>query len=101
MAVPLAVLVGVTKPQVGEQGAPACVSFQVTPMFVESFCTVAVNCAVAPTATAAVPGATETVIARTATVTVIVAEAAFDVSASEVAVIVTVKPPDGGLAGAV
>ena len=46
-------------------------------------------------------GVTETVIARVTTVTVIVAEADFDVSTSEVAVIVTVKPPDGGLAGGV
>jgi hypothetical protein len=63
--------------------------------------TVAVNRAVAPAATVAVPGATETAIARTAPATVIVAEADFDVSATEVAVMVTVKPPDGGLVGGV
>jgi hypothetical protein len=72
---------------------------QVTPLFAESLVTVAVNCAVVPGDTVAELGETETVIAGT--VTVMVAEADFDVSATEVAVIVTVKPADGGLVGAV
>ena len=73
---------------------------QVTPSLAESLVTVAVNCAVVPAGTVAEFGATETVIVGKVTVTVMVAEANFDASATEVAVIVTVKPADGGLAGA-
>ena len=95
VAAPLAVVAGEIVPQ-GEHD-----TVQVTPLFAESLVTVAVNCVVVPAATVAEPGATETVIVGTAAVTVMVAEADFDASATEVAVMVTVKPADGGLAGAV
>lgn len=89
---PLAVVVGAIVPHVGEQGVPACVRVQVTPLLVTSFATVAINCCMALTATLAVGGATETVIPTT----VAVAEFDLDVSDTEVAVIVTI-----GLAGRV
>jgi hypothetical protein len=78
---------------VGEQD-----TVQVTPLFVGSFVTVAVNCAVAPACTVAVLGVTETVIPVG---TVTVADADAEVLATEVAVMVTVKLLAGGVAGAV
>ena len=89
---PLAVVVGAIVPHVGEQGVPACVRVQVTPLLVTSFATVAINCCVALTATLAVVGDTETVIPTI----VAVAVADLVASATEVAVMVTV-----GLAGTV
>jgi hypothetical protein len=97
VAAPLAVVAGETVPH----GAAEHDTVQVTPLFAESLVTVAVNCAVVPAGTVAGFGATETVIVGTETVTVTVAEADFDASATEVAMIVTVKPADGGLEGAV
>ena len=70
------------------QDAPRIV--QVTPLFVVSFCNVAVRLCVALTATLEVSGATVTIIGAGAGVIVIVAEADLVVSATEVAVIVTV-----------
>lgn len=95
VAAPLAVVARETVPH----GDAEHTTVQVTPLFAESLLTVAVNCAVAPGDRVAELGATITVIAGT--VTVMAADADFDVSANEVAVIVTVKPADGGLLGAV
>jgi hypothetical protein len=94
VATPLAVTVGETAPQ----GAREHDTIQVTPLFAGSFVTVAVNCAVAPACTAAVLGVTETVIPAG---TVTVADADAEVSATEVAVMVTVNLLAGGVAGAV
>ncbi len=47
MAAPLAVLVGLIVPQVGEHAAPFCVKIQVTPLLVPSFVTVPVICCAA------------------------------------------------------
>ena len=44
--VPLAVFVGLTVPQAGEQGTPICCTLHVTPWLVPSFATVAVTCCV-------------------------------------------------------
>jgi hypothetical protein len=75
---------------------------QVTPLFAESFVTVAVNCAVLPTCTVAVLGAMETVIGGTVLAgTVIVAEADLVGSAAEVAVRITFRSLAGGVVGAV
>src|SRR5216684_2287510 len=68
---------------------PVPESAQVTPLFCESFCTVAVNGCVALAATEAVVGATLTEIGGGA-VTVIVAAADFVPSLTDVAVRVTV-----------
>jgi hypothetical protein len=43
IGVPEALDVAESVPQLGEQFAPDCVSVQVTPLFCESFCTVAVK----------------------------------------------------------
>jgi hypothetical protein len=95
VATPLAVAVGETVPH----GAAEHDTVQVTPLFVESLATVAVNWAVVPAWTVAVGGVTET---ETGVAGILmVAEAAFDESAPEVAVIVTVRSPDGGVVGAV
>jgi hypothetical protein len=96
VAAPLGVLVGATEPQVGEHATPACVKVQVTPLFVASLLTVAVNNCVPFTGTLALGGATTTVMAGT----VIVAEFDLVLSATEVAVIVILRLLAGG-AGAV
>ncbi len=83
-------------PQPGEQGVPACVRVQVTPLLLTSFATMAINCPAVLTTTLAEVGETETVIART----VAVAAPDLDVSATEVAVSVTVAGL-GTVAGAV
>ena len=83
-------------PQPGEHGAPLWVRVQVTPLLPASLPTVAVNDCVPFTGTLAVAGATETVMAGT----VMVAELVLVVSATEVALTVTVRLLAGG-AGAV
>jgi hypothetical protein len=70
----------------------------VTPLFAGSLVTVAVNFDVAPPCTVPVLGRTET---PTPAGTVMVAEAAAEVLATEVAVMVTVKVLVGGVIGAV
>lgn len=74
---------------------PAPLRVQVTPPLEISFCTLAVNIAVALTTTLAVVGVTATVIPKT----VAVAELALVVSAADVAVTVTVAR-EGTVAGA-
>ena len=71
-------------------------TLQVTPRFCKSFCTVAVNCCVAEMFNEAELGETDTL---TGAVTVIIADAFFDVSATEVAVSVTAAGL-GAVAGA-
>ena len=83
-------------PQAAVHAAPPCVKLQVT-AGLEVFITVAVNCCVAPGRTVGAVGATEMVTAGT----VIVAEAFLVLSATDVAVIVTVRSLGGGVAGAV
>lgn len=78
---------GETLPHPGEHDAPPCVRVHVTPLFVLSSVTVALNCAAPPTCTEAVAGETETKIAGR--VTVIVTEEDLVGSATEVAVTVT------------
>ena len=92
---PLAVA-GVIVPH-PEQTVPPWVRVQVTPLFAVSLLTVAVKLAVLPAGTLALGGATATVMAGT----VMVAEFVLVVSATDVAVIVTVKVLGGGAAGAV
>ena len=87
---PFAVLGGAIVPHDGEHAAPACVSVQFTFVLVDPV-TVAVNAWVWPTTTLAVVGETDI---PTLGVIVTVADADFVVSATEVAVTVTV-----GLAG--
>ena len=70
---------------------------QMTPLFVGSLVTVAVNFAVALASTLAVPGVTETAIAGIT----MVAKADAEVLVTEVAVMVTVKSAAGGVLGAV
>lgn len=53
-------LAGETVPQLAGQAAPFCARLQVTPLFAESFATVAVNCWVVFVATVAEVGETET-----------------------------------------
>jgi hypothetical protein len=76
-------------PQVAPEH-PAPESDQVTPLFCESFCNVALKLAVEETCTESDPGLTETEIGSGAAVTVIVADADFVPSATEVAFSVTV-----------
>src|SRR5258708_20043544 len=64
VALPLAVADGAMVPQPGEQAVPLCVSAQVTPLFVSSLLTVAVNCCVAPAGSEAVLGQIETLMPR-------------------------------------
>ena len=100
MAVPLAVIVGETEPQVaGAHAAPPTVRVQVTlGVLAGSLLTVAVNGAgLLPDATVAEEGDTETVIAGTVTVIV----PFLVVSATEVMVIVTMRSLGGGVVGAV
>jgi hypothetical protein len=93
VATPLAVAVGKTVPH----GAAEHATVQVTPLFAGSLVTVAVNCAVAPACTVAELGATEIVVPGT----VMIAEFDTEVLATEVAVMVTIKSPAGGVVGAV
>jgi hypothetical protein len=62
-AAPLAVLVGVIVPQLGEQATPFSVRLQLTPLLVPSFFTVAENRCVPFRATLAEPGDTDTEMA--------------------------------------
>ena len=89
----------VSAPQVAPEH-PAPERDQVTPLFCESFCTVAVKLAVVDTCTESEVGLTETEIGGAAAVMVIVAAADFVPFATEVAVSVTVAG-DGTAAGAV
>lgn len=78
-------------------GATEHATLQLTPCFEASPETVAENGALAPTATVAVPGITETVIPRTVMSDVpVTAE-----SVAEDAVIVTIMFPAGAVVGAV
>ena len=81
---------------------PAPLTDHVTPLFCESFCTLAVTDCVLPTCTEDVAGETLTLMAGGggAAVTVKVAIADFVVSVMEMAVMVTVAG-DGTLEGAV
>ncbi len=79
-------------PQPGEQAVPLCVKVHVTPLLAGSFVTVAVNCWVALTVTVGFVGEMLTLMAGT----VIVVEADLLGSATEVAVMVTVKLLAGG-----
>ncbi len=72
---------------------------QVTPLLLESFVKVAVNCCVAFTATLAAVGETETVIAAESVMETVAAEN-FEESATAVAMMVTVDGL-GKVAGAV
>lgn len=82
-------------PQIaGAHAAPPCDSVHVTPLLAPSLPTVAVNDVKPETATFAVDGVTETVIAGT----VIVADADFVASAAEVAIMVMVRL-DGAVGG--
>ena len=98
MATPLAVAVGDTEPHtaVDEHGTrlPFTVSnrLHVTPLFVASLVTVAVNWAEVPTFTVAEPGATDTAIPGTLTV----AEPDALLLVTEVAVTTTFKSPAVG-----
>ena len=89
---PLAVVVGETLPHAVAEHVTA----QVTPWFPGSFATVAVNCAPTATCTVAALGAMDRVIARSVTF----AETDLDGSATEVAVIVTVRSLAGAVLGA-
>jgi hypothetical protein len=98
--VPLAVLVGETLPQSGEQAVPLCVKDQLTPLLDGSLPTVAVNCKVAFNGINAPPlnaGLRETVMAGTTTLAAPEAAALL----TDVAVMVTTKSAAGGVAGAV
>ena len=95
----LAVLTGATVPHAGEQGIPPCVRVQVTPAFVASFRTVAVSSCATFMPMRTEVGETETEIGGGG-ITVNVAEADLVVSATEVAVIVTIAFA-GTVAGAV
>jgi hypothetical protein len=96
------VLAGAIVPQPGEHAVPFCVNVQVTPLFVPSFVTVAVNCWVAFTATLAEVGDTDTEMGKSA----IEARALAMVSATEVAINTTWPSVaragiEGGVAGAI
>jgi hypothetical protein len=86
MGAPEALEVAESVPQPGEQFPPDCVSVQVTPLFCESFCTMAVKSSIALNCTLIGVGDTLT---ATLGVTVIAAGALFVVSATEMAVSVT------------
>ncbi len=88
VATPLAVVVGETVPTDADQ---------VTPPFAGSFMTFAVSCAMAPANNMVELEATETVIPDVVTV----AEADIEELVTEVALIVTVRMPAGGLLGGV
>lgn len=93
VANPLAVVNG----EIAPHWAAVHETDQVTPLFAGSLDTVAVTCEVVPTCIRPTVDATEIVMA----LTMIVAKADFDVSETELAVIVTVKSPVGALGGAV
>jgi hypothetical protein len=98
-AAPDALVVGATVPHVAPlQPVPDTV--QLTPLFCESFVTVAAKFAVAPTVTLAVVGKIATPIAGAAVVTVIPAAARFVGSVTDVAVSIT-SAGVGAAAGAV
>jgi hypothetical protein len=97
VATPLAVVSGEIVPHWAAEHE----TDQVTPLFAGSLDTVAVTCEVAATCIRPTVDVTEIMIGRIAALTVIVAEADFDVSETELAVILTVKPPVGALGGAV
>jgi hypothetical protein len=84
-------------PQAGEHAVPSCVRVQATPWFFGSYPTVAVNGNEIPTGSSALVGASATVIAETVTV----AELEAALSATEVAMMLTLQLLDGGVAGAV
>lgn len=67
VGLPLAVVEGMTVPPLGEHSVPLCVTAQATPLLFGSLPTGAVNCWVMFTGSSALPGAMETVIARTVT----------------------------------
>lgn len=102
-------VLGLIVPHPGEQATLFCVRLQVTPLFVESLVTVAVNCCVAPASTlTATPmsvtgpaGLTETVIGGVAEGTVMVAAMDLLASATEVAVRATFRSLAGAGVGAV
>ena len=98
-ATPDALEVGVTAPHVAPL-QPVPLKAQVTPLFAVSFCTVAVNACDPLTCTDAVVSDSATAIAGGVAVTVIIAAADFVLSATDVAVIVTVAGA-GTLGGAV
>jgi len=83
MGAPEALEVAESVPQPGEQFPPDCVSVQLTPLFCESFCTMAVKSSIALNCTLIGVGDTLT---ATLGVTVIVAAAFFVMSATEMAV---------------
>ncbi len=101
IAVPEALEVADNAPQVAAP-QPAPVSVQVTPLFRESFCIVAVMLAVFPVCTEPLVLATLTTIAAGGVLRLMVTfvDADLEASATEVAVIVTVAG-DGTLPGAV
>ena len=100
MAVPEALEVADKLPQVAPL-QPEPVSFHVTPLFCESFCTVAVIFAVFPVCTDALVRLTAMEIAGGADVVIVMVVAAvLEVFATEVAVNVTVAG-EGAVAGAV
>jgi len=92
VAIPLAVVVGETMPH----GATEHDTVQLTPEFAGSLVTVAVKFVVLLGWTVAEFGETDTATAGTVTV----ADPDFDVSTTEVAVIMTFMSLAGGLAGA-
>jgi hypothetical protein len=85
----LVALLRVPAPVAGEM-------LQLTPLLPGSFLTVAVRGCVPPAGTPTGSGATTTVIDRT----MMFAEADFDVSETDVAVMVTARSLAGGVAGA-
>lgn len=97
IGVPLAELVDEILPHVGEHAVPPCVSVHATPLLAGSFFTVAANCWVTFTGSSAPRGAVESVIAGTSAI----ARADAEGSATEVAVMFTVKSVGGGAEGAV
>lgn len=84
----LTVAAGATAPQPGEQAAPFCVSVQVTPLLGKSSCKWAEKSCVELVGTLAEVGDTVMEIDGTAAI-VIVPDADFEVSATDVAVMVT------------
>lgn len=96
VGVPLAVFAGEAVPHAGEHGLPLCVTVHAAPLFVGSLFTVAVYCALAWSGISAESGATVMVIART----VMGALPETLLSATDVAVTVTLSSLTGGVGGA-